>query len=53
MILSFKKIIGLFILGMIIFYLNAQQKPNIIWLMAEDIGPILNVTECQQLKLQI
>lgn len=36
---SLKKITGLFILGIIIFSAEAQNKPNIIWLMAEDIGP--------------
>ncbi|MDB4584547.1 sulfatase-like hydrolase/transferase [Draconibacterium sp.] len=39
MILSVKKIVGLFVLGMIILSGRAQEKPNIIWLMAEDIGP--------------
>ncbi len=36
---SIKKITGLFILGMIFLSARAQEKPNIIWLMAEDIGP--------------
>jgi arylsulfatase A-like enzyme len=36
---SVKKVIGLFISGMIILSAKAQNKPNIIWLMAEDIGP--------------
>lgn len=36
--LSTKKIAGLFILGMTFPSVKAQDKPNIIWLMAEDIG---------------
>ena len=39
MIHSVKKIIGLFILGIVVLSVKAQNKPNIIWLMAEDIGP--------------
>lgn len=39
MIYSVKRIIGLLIFGMIILSAKAQNKPNIIWLMAEDIGP--------------
>lgn len=39
MIRSLKKIIELLILGIIIISAEAQNKPNIIWLMAEDIGP--------------
>lgn len=36
--ISIKKITILFILGTIILFAKAQKKPNIIWLMAEDIG---------------
>ena len=39
MVHSVKKFTGLLILGIIILSAEAQNKPNIIWLMAEDIGP--------------
>jgi N-sulfoglucosamine sulfohydrolase len=43
-----KYIIGGFIFSLqVVFNANAQEKPNIIWLMAEDIGPDL---ECYGMK---
>jgi len=38
MIHSLKKIIGLFILGLIILSSSAQEKPNIIFIFTDDLG---------------